>query len=668
MHIITARKLKIMSNDKLFKVSSNFVPKGDQEQAIKKLVDGINKGFRFQTLLGITGSGKTFTMAKVIEKIQKPALIFSPNKTLAAQLYKEFKAFFPDNNVEFFVSYYDYYQPEAYIPTRDLYIEKTVDINETIQKMRLSAFKSLLTRRDTIVVASVSCIYASGDPEDFSRKNVVLEVGKTISPRELAKTLVDMMYSRAMDLTPGNFRIKGDVFEIFPAYEDGPLRIEFFGDEIDRMEISSYPVGNDFKPIDYIKIFPAKEFITSKDKIESAVVTIREELEQRYNYFINSGKLVEAQRIKNKVQYDIEMLLNVGYCKGIENYSRHFSKRSPGEPPTTLLDYFPDDFVTFIDESHISIPQLNGMYFGDHSRKQSLIDYGFRLPSAFDNRPLKFEEFLERIKKAIFVSATLGEFEIDYSSQVVEQIIRPTGLLDPVIEVHPIKNQIEHLIGEIKKRISNNQRVLVTTLTKKTSEVLTKYLKELGLKVMYLHSDIDTPQRSEILRDLRKGEYDVVVGINLLREGLDLPEVSLVAILDADKQGFLRSKRSLMQTAGRAARNSNGKVIFYADTITESMQYVIDVTSKRRKIQKDFNEKHGIIPKSIAKPIEDDIFAQFRDDVKVKENKDQIDTEIENIDIKKLKSQMKKLASELRFEEAAILRDKIKEYEKRKND
>ncbi len=655
-------------NENLFKVNSNFVPKGDQERAIEKLVEGLDKDFRFQTLLGITGSGKTFTMAKVIEKVQKPALIFSPNKTLAAQLYKEFKAFFPDNNVEFFVSYYDYYQPEAYIPTRDLYIEKTVEINEMIQKMRLAAFKYLLTRRDTIVVASVSCIYASGDPEDFSKKNIVIKQGQRITPRELAKKLISMMYTRTLDLTPGTFRIKGDVFEIFPAYEDGPLRIEFFDDEIDRMGISSDPVGGNFKAIDYIKIFPAKEFVTSKDKIDQAVVTIREELEQRYKYFLKNGQALEAQRLKQRVNYDIDMLLNVGYCKGIENYSRHFSKRLPGEPPTTLLDYFPDDFITFIDESHISIPQLNGMYFGDHSRKKSLIDYGFRLPSAFDNRPLKFDEFLERIGKTIFVSATPGDFEMDYSSQIVQQIIRPTGLLDPIIEVHKTKDQIEHLIGEINQRIANNERVLVTTLTKKTSEVLTKYLKELGLKVMYLHSDIDTPQRSEILRDLRNGEYDVVVGINLLREGLDLPEVSLVAILDADKQGFLRSKRSLMQTAGRAARNSNGKVIFYADTITEAMKYVIETTSKRRKIQKDFNEKHNIAPKSIVKPVEDDIFAQFREEVQIPEElKEEVNLENddEQIDVEVLKSEMLKLASELRFEEAAAIRDKIKQYNKK---
>ncbi len=652
-------------SSQIFKVNSNFVPKGDQNKAIEKLVEGYKKDFRFQTLLGITGSGKTFTMAKVIEKLQKPALIFSPNKTLAAQLYREFKAFFPENKVEFFVSYYDYYQPEAYVPTRDLYIEKTVDINETIQKMRLAAFKSLLTRRDTIVVASVSCIYASGDPNDFERETITLEVGQNISPRFLAKKLVKMMYSRGMDLQPGFFRIKGDVFEIFPAYEDGPLRIEFFGDEIDRMQISDDPIQKEVHSINYIKIFPAKEFITSNNKIKSAISTIREELEERCDYFLRNGKVLEAQRLKQRVNYDIEMLMTIGYCKGIENYSRHFSKRLPGEPPTTLLDYFPKDFITFIDESHISIPQLNGMYFGDHSRKKNLIDYGFRLPSAFDNRPLKFEEFLERVGKTIFVSATPGDFEFDYSSQIVEQIIRPTGLLDPEITVYPAKNQIEHLIGEIKKRVSSNERVLVTTLTKKTAEVLSKYLRELGLKVMYLHSDIDTPERSEILRDLRTGKYDIVVGINLLREGLDLPEVSLVAILDADKEGFLRSKRSLMQTAGRAARNVNGEVIFYADRITDSMKEVIEITKKRRKIQKEFNKKYNITPKSISKPIEEDIFAQFREDVEFTDEVSEfLDEETDNIDIEFLKAEMSKLAAELKFEEAAIIRDKIKKYGK----
>ncbi len=656
-----------MRSSDVFKVNSNFIPKGDQESAIKKLVDGIHKEYRFQTLLGITGSGKTFTMAKVIEALQKPALIFSPNKTLAAQLYKEFKAFFPENKVEFFVSYYDYYQPEAYIPTRDMYIEKTVEINEAIQKMRLSAFKSLLTRRDTIVVASVSCIYASGDPEDFSKRNLILQIGDNISPRALARELVKMMYSRGMDLMPGTFRIKGDVFEIFPPYEDGPVRIEFFGDEIDRMQIALDPLFASYQKIDYIKLFPAKEFITSDEKIKYAIQTIKEELQQRYDYFIKSGKLVEAQRLKQRVNYDIEMLSTVGYCKGIENYSRHFSQRLPGEPPTTLLDYFPSDFITFIDESHISVPQLNGMYFGDRSRKSNLIEYGFRLPSAFDNRPLKFDEFLQRVNKIIFVSATPGDFEIDYSSQVVDQIIRPTGLLDPLIETHPVKNQIEHLIGEIKKRIAKNQRVLITTLTKKTSEVLSKYLKELGFKVMYLHSDIDTPERSEILRNLRSGKYDVVVGINLLREGLDLPEVSLVAILDADKQGFLRSERSLMQMAGRAARNVDGKVIFYADKITDAMKKVIGTTSNRRKIQKSFNKEHNIIPKSISKPIEEDIFAQFREEVDIpKELEDEIfEEKNESIDIENLKAEMLKLASELKFEEAAVIRDKIKKYEQK---
>ncbi|OQX58851.1 MAG: excinuclease ABC subunit B [Thermotoga sp. 4484_232] len=599
----------------MFKLVSEFEPTGDQPQAIEKLVEGIEKGYRFQTLLGVTGSGKTFTMANVIAKVNRPTLVISPNKTLAAQLYHEFKTFFPENRVEFFISYYDYYQPEAYIPTKDLYIEKNADINDVIVRMRMSTLKSLLTRRDVLVVASVSCIYATGDPADFDKMNIKLSVGDRVDILKLMKKLARIGYMRkeAVDLS-GCFRVRGDVIEIYPTYQDEGIRIELFGDEVDSIELIDRMNRNTLERLDKITIYPAQEFITTEEKIRRAVESIREELTERLNELRKAGKLVEAQRLEQRTLHDIELLETMGYCPGIENYSRHFDGRAPGEPPYTLLDYFDEDFLVFIDESHITVPQLRAMFNGDRSRKKNLVEYGFRLPSAFDNRPLTFEEFLRMVNQIIFVSATPGDYELSVSSQVVEQIIRPTGLVDPEVIVRPTKNQVDDLISEIMKVKERGERALVTVLTKKMAEKLSEYLVELGIKALYIHSELDAIERVEVLKKLRRGDVDVVVGVNLLREGLDLPEVSLVAIMDADVEGFLRSETTLIQIIGRVARNVNGKVIMYADRITGSMKKAIEETNRRRKIQLEYNRKHGIIPKTIVKPLEMKVFEEFMEE------------------------------------------------------
>lgn len=635
-----------------FVLKSPFTPSGDQPEAIEALSDGIIKGDKGQILLGVTGSGKTYTIANVIEKVNRPTLVLAHNKTLAAQLCSEFKEFFPDNAVEFFVSYYDYYQPEAYIPQTDTFIEKDAAINDEIDKLRHSATMALFERRDVIVVASVSCIYGLGDPEDYSEMVVSLRPGMETDRDEIIGRLVDMQYERNdINFTRNKFRVHGDVLEIFPSSEnEKAVRIEFFGDEIERICEINTVTGEILGTRSHIAIYPASHYVTNKAKLERAIQGIEKELDERVKYFNDHGKLLEAQRISQRTNYDIEMMREVGFCQGIENYSRHISGREKGSAPYTLIDYFPDDFLLVIDESHVTIPQVKAMYAGDKSRKDNLVEYGFRLPSAYDNRPLTFSEFEERINQVVFVSATPAEYEKEHSERTVEQVIRPTGLLDPEIEVRPVEGQIDDLVGEINERTEKGERVLVTTLTKKMAEALTDHMQKLGIKVRYMHSEVETIERMEIIRDLRLGVFDVLIGINLLREGLDLPEVSLIAILDADKEGFLRSTTSLIQTIGRAARNAEGKVIMYADSVTDAMREAIDETERRRKIQSDYNEKHGIKPKTVKKAVREVIKT-------VKETKD-TGKKDKNI-LEKLENEMKKAASELRFEDAAKLRDRI---------
>ena len=644
-----------------FILKSDYTPKGDQPDAIKKLACGIKNGKAHQILQGVTGSGKTFTMANIIQEVQKPTLVLAHNKTLAYQLFTEFKEFFPDNAVEYFVSYYDYYQPEAYVAATDTYIAKDSSINDEIDKLRHSATMSLFERRDVIIVASVSCIYGLGDPEEYRKLVLSLRPGQEISPEEVMKELIERQFVRNdFDFSRGTFRRRGDVLDIFPAgNEEKAIRVEFFGDEIDRISEFDSLTGKVTSHISHGYIYPASHYATSAEKAAAAITTIKEELKERLVELENENKLVEAQRLEQRTNYDIEMLEEIGFCSGIENYSRHLSQRQPGSRPYTLIDYFPDDFMLFFDESHVSIPQVGGMYEGDRSRKQNLVDFGFRLPSALDNRPLKFPEFEKLIKQTIYVSATPGPYEMEKTGgEVVEQIIRPTGLLDPLIDVRPVENQIDDLIENIHQTIEKKERVLVTTLTKRMAEDLTDYLSENGIKVKYLHSDIKTIERSEIIRDLRLGKFDVLVGINLLREGLDLPEVSLIAILDADKEGFLRSETSLIQTIGRAARNSKGHVIMYADKITRSMKKAIDETERRRKIQTEFNEKHGITPTTIKKNIAE-IIQVTKSTENVEEVKEEFSQEqIENIIIN-LETEMYKAAEELDFEKAAQIRDQI---------
>jgi excinuclease ABC subunit B len=658
-----------------FKIVSDFKPTGDQPQAIDKLVKGVEEGKKHQTLLGVTGSGKTFTMANVIERVQKPALILAHNKTLAAQLYQEFKEFFPNNAVEYFVSYYDYYQPEAYIPRNDVYIEKTADINEEIDKLRHAATRALFDRRDVIIVASVSCIYGLGSPEEYGKTAVSFRKGETIRRDRVLRHLVDVQYNRNdMNLARGTFRVRGDTLEIYPAYEEIALRIELFGDEIDRITEIDPLTGEILIERTKVDIYPAKHFVTTAERLQIALNTIREELEVRLKELEEQGKILEAARLKQRTMFDLEMLEESGYCSGVENYSRHLSQRAVGEQPWTLLDYFPDDYLLIVDESHISLPQVRGMYGGDRSRKLTLIDYGFRLPSAADNRPLTFDEFMNHINQVVYVSATPGPFEKENTPQedVAEQIIRPTGLIDPEINVRPTKNQIDDLLGEIQERVRKRQRVLVTTLTKRMAEELADYLVEMGVKTHYLHSEIVTLERVEILRDLRLGVYDVVVGINLLREGLDLPEVSLVTILDADKEGYLRSESSLIQIIGRAARHIEGKVIMYADKVTGSMQRAIDETYRRRAIQIEYNQQHGIQPATIVKEIKDitervKAIAESRTDYVVEgaEAGSVLPSALPKDEIvrliKDLESQMKQAAKQLEFEKAAMLRDQVVE-------
>lgn len=654
-----------------FKIVSDYKPCGDQPKAIEELCKGIMSSNKHQTLLGVTGSGKTFTIANVIERVQKPTLIIAHNKTLAAQLCSEFKEFFPDNAVEYFVSYYDYYQPEAYIPSTDTYIEKDASINDEIDKLRHSATAALFERRDVIIVASVSCIYGLGDPEDYTDLMLSLRPGMVKDRDEVMRKLVDLQYERnEIDFRRSRFRARGDVLDIFPASSsDKVIRVEFFGDEIDKITEIDSLTGEILGVMSHAAIFPASHYATTRVKMEKALVTIEAELEERLKELKSEGKLLEAQRLEQRTRYDIEMMQEVGFCQGIENYSRHISGRTPGSSPFTLIDYFPDDYLLVIDESHVTVSQVGAMYNGDRSRKETLVDYGFRLPSAFDNRPLKFSEFEERVNQAIYVSATPAKYEREHSTQIVEQIIRPTGLIDPEIIVKPVKGQIDDLIGEIGERIKKEQRVLVTTLTKKMSEDLTDYLKELDFKVKYLHSDVETLERMEIIRDLRLGVFDVLVGINLLREGLDLPEVSLVAILDADKEGFLRSETSLIQTIGRAARNVEGKVIMYADVVTESMRKAISETNRRRKIQMEYNIENGITPKTIQKGIRDviEITKAAEDSVKYSVHGDESSMRKEEllVLIEKLSDEMRNAAKDLQFERAAELRDKITELKKR---
>ena len=648
-----------------FEVVSEYQPAGDQPEAIAALSRGLEMGLDEQTLLGVTGSGKTFTMAKIIEQVQRPTLVLAHNKTLAAQLCAEFREFFPNNAVEYFVSYYDYYQPEAYIPHTDTFIEKDSAINEEIDRLRLSATASLLERRDVIVVSSVSCIYGLGEPEDFEKMMVSLRVGAQIERDELLKKLVAIRYERNDIAFERNmFRVRGDTVEVWPAYwKDTALRIEFFGDEIDRISEVNVVTGSPIRRLNNIPIWPATHYVTPKEKMDAAVQEIYRELEERVAFFEGEGKLIEAQRIKQRTMYDIEMMQELGYCSGIENYSRVIEGRPVGSPPHTLLDYFPEDFVLFIDESHVTLPQVRAMYNGDRARKTTLVDYGFRLPCAFDNRPLKFPEFEQRLNQVIYVSATPGEYERTRSGQVVEQVIRPTGLLDPRIEVRPVEGQIDDLIGEINQRTARKERVLVTTLTKKMAEDLTTYLQGAGIRVRYMHHDIDTIERMEIIRDLRLGTFDVLVGINLLREGLDLPEVSLVAILDADKEGFLRSETSLIQTIGRAARNADGMVVMYADTVTPSMRRAIDETERRREKQDAFNRAHGIVPKTVVKSVRERLELSAASDEAAsaqRQGRTKVMTKQEKAaEIARLEKAMKEAAKMLEFELAASLRDQI---------
>ena len=648
-----------------FEVVSEYTPSGDQPEAIEALSNGIEMGLDEQTLLGVTGSGKTFTMAKIIEKVQRPTLVLAHNKTLAAQLCAEFREFFPNNAVEYFVSYYDYYQPEAYIPHTDTFIEKDSAVNEEIDRLRLSATASLLERRDVIVVSSVSCIYGLGEPEDFAAMMVALRVGMTMERDELLKRLVSIRYERNDIAFERNmFRVRGDTVEVWPAYwKDTALRIEFFGDEIDRISEINVVTGTPIRRLNNIPIWPATHYVTPKEKMDAAIQEIYKELEERVAFFEREGKLIEAQRIKQRTMYDIEMMQELGYCSGIENYSRVIEGRPVGSPPHTLLDYFPKDFVLFIDESHVTLPQVRAMYNGDRARKTTLVDYGFRLPCAYDNRPLKFEEFEKRLNQVVYVSATPGEYERTRSGQIVEQVIRPTGLLDPKVEVRPVEGQIDDLIGEINTRTQRNERVLITTLTKKMAEDLTAYLQNTGVKVRYMHHDIDTIERMEIMRDLRLGTFDVLVGINLLREGLDLPEVSLVAILDADKEGFLRSETSLIQTIGRAARNADGMVILYADTITPSMRRAMDETERRREKQDAYNKAHGITPKTVVKSVRELLeISATAEDVASDERQGRVKAMTKQekaAEIARLEKAMKEAAKMLEFELAASLRDQI---------
>ncbi len=675
-------KFNYYRENKKFKLHSNYKPQGDQEKAISQLTQGLLAGYKYQTLLGVTGSGKTFTVANIIQNIQLPTLVLAPNKTLAAQLCNEFKEFFPENAVEYFVSYYDYYQPEAYIPSKDMYIEKDSSINEEIEKLRLSTTNSLFTRNDVIVVSSVSCIYNLGSPEEYESRRIFLAKNEIYPREELIKNLISIKYERNdYEFTQGIFRVRGDVIEIFPAYQDFALRVQYFDDEIEKIT-EFHPVSGEIISIkDAALISPATHFLTSSEWIPRALETINEELKERVEFFKKNGKLVEAQRLESRTKYDMEMISELGFCSGIENYSRHILGKKPGETPNTLLDFFPDDFLLIIDESHIAVPQIRGMYEGDRSRKQTLVDYGFRLPSALDNRPLRFEELEKKVKRVIFTSATPGQFEKKVSKQIVEQIIRPTGLVDPKVEIRPTKNQIDDLINEITKRVNKKERTLVTTLTKKMAEDLTDYLSGRKIRVRYLHSTIDTIERIEILTGLRKGDFDVLVGINLLREGLDLPEVSLIAILDADKEGYLRSETSLIQTIGRAARNVNGMVIMYADNVTKSMKIAVDETNRRRLLQIEYNKKNDIIPKTIVKNISDILNSSgivsktkkltqmagairekkvgFNENQLLKMNLNEIFAIISS-----LEEEMNIAARNLEFEKAAAIRDKIRRIKK----
>ena len=656
-----------------FKIHSKYKPTGDQPEAIKQLAEGFKNGNKFETLLGVTGSGKTFTMANIIQELQKPTLVIAHNKTLAAQLYNEFKEFFPENAVEYFVSYYDYYQPEAYVPSTDTYIEKDSSINNEIDKLRHSATSALFERNDVLVVASVSCIYGLGDPEEYKSMSLSLRVGMEKDRDEVLKRLVELQYNRnEIDFERSTFRVRGDVVEIFPAANsESAIRVEFFGDEIDKISEIDVVTGNVIGTREHVVIFPASHYVTSKEKMNIALVNIEKELEERLAELKREDKLLEAQRLEQRTRYDIEMLSEMGFCSGIENYSRHLALREPGSAPGTLIDFFPKDFLIIADESHVSVPQIRGMYEGDKSRKTTLVEYGFRLPSALDNRPLKFNEFESKINQMLFVSATPSKYESEHSQLTVEQVIRPTGLLDPEITVKPVEGQIDDLISEINKTVKDGFKVLVTTLTKRMAERLTDYMKEMGIRVRYLHSDIDTLERLEIIRDLRMNVFDVLVGINLLREGLDIPEVALVAILDADKEGFLRSETSLVQTIGRAARNSEGRVIMYADVITESMDRAIKETNRRREIQMKYNYEHGITPQTIQKKVFDIIQATKAVDEKPKKG---LDMDYESMDIKalrkeaaKIEKDMKKAAADLQFEKAAELRDKLLEIRKYMN-
>ena len=646
-----------------FEVVSEYQPSGDQPEAIAALAEGIENGLKEQILLGVTGSGKTFTMAKVIEQVQRPTLVLAHNKTLAAQLCAEFKEFFPNNAVEYFVSYYDYYQPEAYIPHTDTYIAKDAATNDEIDRLRLSATCALLERRDVIVVSSVSCIYGLGEPDDFAKLVVSLRVGAEWDRDELLRRLVEIRYERNDIAFERNmFRVRGDTVELYPAYyRDHAIRVEFFGDEIDRISDFNPVTGAVNRHLNHIAIYPASHYVTTKDKMDRAIGEIRRELEEQVKYFTDSGKLVEAQRLRQRTEYDMEMMAELGYCSGIENYSRIISDRPAGSAPMTLLDFFPDDFLLFVDESHVTLPQVRAMYNGDHARKDSLVQYGFRLPCAYDNRPLKFEEFEGRIGQAVFVSATPGPYERARADQVVEQVIRPTGLLDPRVEVRPVEGQIDDLMDEIRARAARDERVLVTTLTKKMAEDLTEYLKNAGIRVRYMHSDVQTIERMEIIRSLRLGEFDVLVGINLLREGLDLPEVSLVAILDADKEGFLRSETSLIQTIGRAARNADGMVIMYADEITPSMRAAIDETERRRSIQDAYNKEHGIVPKTIIKGVREvlEISKSAEEETGRGRKKHRLTDQERAAEIARLEKEMKEASKMLEFEYAAVLRDRI---------
>ena len=659
--------------ERLFELVSDYKPTGDQPEAIRKLVEGFREGNQCQTLLGVTGSGKTFTMANVIQQLQKPTLIIAHNKTLAAQLYGEFKEFFPKNSVEYFVSYYDYYQPEAYVPSSDTYIAKDSSINEEIDKLRLSATASLIERRDVIIVSSVSCIYGLGEPENFEKMMVSLRPGMQKDRDEVLRQLIDIQYDRNdMDFKRGTFRVRGDVVEIIPANEaDTAVRVEFFGDEIDRIVQIDVLTGEIKGELEHIAIFPASHYVVPAEQIRRAADAIEQELEERVRYFKGEGKLLEAQRIAERTNFDIEMLKETGFCSGIENYSRHLAGLAPGQPPHTLLDYFPDDFIMMIDESHKTIPQIGGMYHGDQSRKTTLVDYGFRLPSAKDNRPLNFEEFEGKINQVLFVSATPGPYEADHELLRAEQVIRPTGLLDPEVSVQPVEGQIDDLISEINKETAKKNKVLVTTLTKRMAEDLTDYMREVGIRVKYLHSDVDTLERTEIIRDMRLDVFDVLVGINLLREGLDIPEITLVAILDADKEGFLRSETSLIQTIGRAARNAEGHVIMYADTVTDSMQMAIDETKRRREIQMRYNEEHGITPQTIKKSVRDLISISKKvaaEELRMEKDPESMSVqELEKL-IKDMTKQMKKAAAELNFEAAAELRDKLVDLKKMLHD